>query len=206
MPALQRPFNTLNSVAFLESVLGQASHADVRYEGLRKIAVFRLVKAARHYSEARNLVLAQIDERARWSREPPNGQWLPILEFPAAIDDCIGDLAIAIKSIKALKSMNPPPPNIKAFLAQWKSTINAVKSFRDESQHIDEKIIGGKTNGGPHIPFTSQDGRYCLLNGYELDLVEMGRFIEALADFLALTFPGLELNARTTGSWWLKSE
>lgn len=58
----------------------------------RSWLVHHLLKTARHYNEARHLIMAQIAESKRSAAEMMEGRYLPILDFALAMEDCITSL------------------------------------------------------------------------------------------------------------------
>ncbi len=114
-----------------------------------------LMKTARHYNEARALILAQIGERERSPAELMKGRQLPLFDFSLEMEDCITSLDKTITCIKILAEKNELPA---ARVLELKEEMQRLKEFRNKQEHMHKLIAAGQTGDGPILVVVADEG------------------------------------------------
>ncbi len=186
MPPLNLNIEGLRSHAMLVSMFIPEPDVSVEKRKWRSWLVHCLVKTARHYNDARSLILAQINEGKRSSAEMAKGRLLPVFDFAFAMEDCITSLEKAIVCINALSEKGEMPSAFALTLDNERQSLNA---FRRQQEHMHVQLARGQTGDGPILVTLSDDGDGMRLRGLTMSFVALFRLIEALYREVATFFP-----------------
>ena len=148
-----------------------------------------LVKSARHYDKARDLVLAQIDPN---KRRIGNKRQLPILDFPYEMEDCITSTHKAVICIDALAK---GAPSLRPFLALLHGEKERLHSFRSQQEHMHLQIASGQTGKGPILIMISEDGHWLHFRALKMPATDIHNLIVALYGALAALFPTFDASS-----------
>lgn len=156
-----------------------------------------LVKTARHYNDARNLVLEQISERERPASAIATGRALPILDFALSMEDCITSLDKAVVCIHALEKKGHMSGG--RVLALERETSD-LKSFRNQQEHMHINIAAGQTGDGPIYVMVSDNGDVMKFRDLKMSFAALYRLIDAAYLDIAGLFPGHDVNSTPNGA------
>jgi len=188
MPPLNLNIELLRSHAMLVSMFVTSSEPDISIEKRRwrSWLVHCLVKSARHYDEARALILAQLEESQRSPEEMTKGRLLPMLDFAFAMEDCITSLEKAVACIRALTSKDKIQSTNVLVLREEGLSLNA---FRRQQEHMHSQIAAGQTGDGPILVSLSDDSDGMILRDLSMPFSALHRLIEATYHDIAKLFP-----------------
>jgi hypothetical protein len=118
--------------------------------------VHAIHKASRHYSAARELVLAQMHS----SRRPDGSVTFPIWDFSLEIEDCVATAYKAIKCADLLSRRKAgPAPGALELTAEGKS----VADLRNKLEHLFTEMGGGQSGSGPIYITLDETGEFLCL-------------------------------------------
>jgi len=158
----------------------------------RSWLVHCLVKTARHYNEARSLILAQINEGNRSSAEMAKGRQLPMFDFPFAMEDCITSLEKAVACIRALASKGEVQ---SAYVLALDDEMQSLNAFRRQQEHMHSQIAAGQTGDGPILVALSDDSNGMRLRGLTMSFSALFRLIDATYRDVATFFPAHDIQS-----------
>lgn len=186
MPPLTMNIEGLRSHAMLLNVFDLEPLVPVEMRKWRAWLVHCLVKTARHYDEARSLVLAQVDEHKRSADLSAQGHRFPVFDFALAMEDCITSLAKAIACTSALVKNGHAAGLVLLELAEERQTLNAL---RNQQEHMYSQVAAGQTGRGPIVLALAQEGQYIKLRDLTMSFAALHRLVEALYRDIAAFFP-----------------
>lgn len=186
MRPLERDFEGLRAHALLISMFVPEPDLSAESRKWRSWLVHCLLKAARHYSEARNLILAQIDEGKRSTAEMSQGRLLPILDFALAMEDCVTSLEKVVVCINALESKGQMSGGRVMGL---KAERAALKSLRNQQEHFHVDVAKGQTGQGPIFVTVDGDGEGMSLRKLRMSFEGLHRLIDASYLDISALFP-----------------
>lgn len=186
MPPLNLNIEGLRSHAMLMTLFMPESNVSIEKRKWRSWLVHCLVKTARHYDEARSLILAQINEGKRSSSEIEKGRQFPMFDFPFAMEDCITSLEKAVVCIKALANKGEVPSAYVLALNEERQSLNA---FRRQQEHMHSQIAAGQTGDGPILVALSHDGDGMRLRDLTMSFSALFRLIDAIYRDVSTFFP-----------------
>lgn len=106
-------------------------------------------KAIREYSEARNLIIAQIKESKRSAAEiSEKGRFLLLLGFPDNMETCINAVSRLFKLLFAINREKQSPKLPRDLRKLVQSQRDSIKNVRDSIEHMDEYIQRGEISPG----------------------------------------------------------
>ena len=186
MPPLHLNIEGLRSHALLVSIFMPEPEVSVEKRKWRSWLVHCLVKTARHYNDARSLILAQVDEGNRSSSDMAEGRLLPLLDFAFAMEDCITSLEKAIACIQGLAKKAEMPSATVLELNDERQSLNA---FRRQQEHMHSQIAAGQTGDGPILVTLSDDGEGMKLRSLTMSFTALFRLIDATYRDVSALFP-----------------
>lgn len=186
MPPLHLNIEGLRSHAILVSVFMPEPDVSAEKRKWRSWLVHCLVKTARHYNEARLLILGQIGEGQRSSAEMAKGRSLPLLDFAFAMEDCITSLEKAIACIRALSKQGEMK---SAFVLALDSEQQSLNAFRRQQEHMHSQIAAGQTGDGPILVALSENGDGMRLRGLTMGFDALYKLIDAVYRDISGLFP-----------------
>lgn len=186
MPPLSLNIEGLRSHAMLVSIFVPEPDVSAEKRKWRSWLVHCLVKTARHYNEARSLILAQINEGKRSSAEMAKSRLLPVFDFAFAMEDCITSLEKAVACIRALENKGEMPTACVLALNDERLSLNA---FRRQQEHMHSQIAAGQTGDGRILVALSDDGDSMKLRDLTMSFSALFRLIDATYRDVATFFP-----------------
>ncbi|EHF4995455.1 hypothetical protein B7O32_001825 [Enterobacter hormaechei] len=192
MPPLHQNIEGLRSHAMLISIFMPEPDVSVEKRKWRSWLVHCLVKTARHYNDARSLILAQISEGQRSSAEMAKGRLLPVFDFAFAMEDCITSLEKAVACIRALSDKGEMP---SAFVLALYNERQSLNDFRRQQEHMHSQIAAGQTGDGPILVTLSDDGDGMRLRGLTMSFVALFKLIDAIYRDIATFFPAHDIQS-----------
>ncbi|WP_155888074.1 hypothetical protein [Cupriavidus sp. WS] len=192
MPPLHLNIEGLRSHAMLVSIFISEPDVSVEKRKWRSWLVHCLVKTARHYNDARLLILAQISEGQRSSAEMAKGRLLPVFDFAFAMEDCITSLEKAIACIRALSKKGEMP---SAFVLALDNERQSLNDFRRQQEHMHSQIAAGQTGDGPILVTLSDDGDSMKLRSLTMSFVALFTLIDAIYRDVASLFPAHDIQS-----------
>ncbi|HGM4734126.1 TPA: hypothetical protein ACKPYB_000643 [Stenotrophomonas maltophilia] len=186
MPPLHLNIEGLRSHALMMSIFIPEPGVSAEKRKWRSWLVHCLVKTARHYNEARSLILDQVSEGQRSSAEMAKGRSLPLLDFAFAMEDCITSLEKAIACIRALSKKGEMTSEFVLALDSEQQSLNA---FRRQQEHMHSQIAAGQTGDGPILVALSDNGDGMRLRGLTMGFDALYRLIDAVYRDISSLFP-----------------
>lgn len=146
-----------------------------------------LVKAARHYSAARQLVLLQTNPRL-----PNGGAIFPVWDLAFEVEDCLTSLHKALQCVQRLESQNEAFAAAAAVLAEEKGAICAMRNVQE---HLFTRLPSGQTGPGPVLIQLDKSGDEIRLGRDRLSVAALHQVIEHLFDLVATQFSQFDPSA-----------
>lgn len=186
MPPLDQDIGGLRMHALLTDTFIITPDITPAQRKWRSWLVHCLVKTARHYEEARDLVLAQINESTRPPEDLAKGRLLPLIDFSLEMEDCITSLDKAITCIYALAKNNTLPA---AAVVRLENEVKTLKRFRNKQEHMHNHIANGQTGDGPIMVMVADDGDSMRLLKLTMPFTSVYRLVDALYRDVLQFFP-----------------
>jgi len=186
MRPLDMNIEGLRSHSMLVSLFAAEPEISEEARKWRSWLIHCLVKTARHYNEARKLVLSQIEERNRTREEMEGGRLLPILDFPFAMEDCITSLEKLIVCMSTLVDKEKLPAGAISTLKNERKLLN---KFRGQQEHMHNQIANGEVGSGPIFLMVSDDGNSIRYRSLSMSFQEIYQLIEAAYRDISALFP-----------------
>jgi hypothetical protein len=140
-------------------------------------------KAARHYTAARDLVLAQI----RAGRGEDGSARFFIWDFSLEMEDCVATSYKAVKCADLLaRRKTGPVPGALELTPEGHSVID----MRNKLEHIFVEMGGGQTGTGPIVVTLDGDGDMLRIRDRQIPVEHVTKLLEDLFDAAAAMFPG----------------
>lgn len=152
-------------------------------------------KAYRHYHEARNLVVEQLDEAKRPLKELAKGRQLPIVDFALEMEDCITSLDKAAKCVQKLAKAGLLKDDN---LSRLTDELQALRDFRNAQEHMYERIASEKS--GPTMVMNTEDGQAMQLLESKVNFHAVCSLLEAVFLDVAAMFPMFDPDAGEVGN------
>ena len=154
-----------------------------RQAGLYLRNFIRLLdKAIREYSEAREVILCEIEESNRPTEEMVrDGQYIFPFIFTDHIETCINAIARVFRLLERIKSEKDFPafPRELRKLVETKST--SIKKVRDTVEHMDEKIQTGEISPGiPAMLILSNDTNAVVVSKYRIGFSDLAMILRKM--------------------------
>lgn len=192
MPPLVLNIEGLRSHALMMSIFIPEPDVSAEKRKWRSWLVHCLVKTARHYDEARSLILDQVSEGKRSSAEMAKGRSLPLLDFAFAMEDCITSLEKAIACIRALSKKGEMA---SAFVRALDSEQQSLNAFRRQQEHMHSQIAAGQTGDGPILVALSDNGDGMRLRSLTMGFDALYKLIDAVYRDISSLFPMHDANS-----------
>lgn len=185
MPPLLANVEGLRHHAFLCMFLTEDISAE-KYKW-RAWLVHMLVKAARHYDDARDMIEGQIRSTAA---DGSQGAPLPILDFSFAMEDCITSISKACQCLGALNAkVDASVGNRVLALVDERAILQKV---RNQQEHMFSQISSGETGKGPIFLAPSKDGEHVLFRSLAMPFADVHRLIEAVYLDISMLAPNFD--------------
>ncbi len=132
----------LQPTLFLNTVFAQGDKDINRKIVLHRRVYVRLVdKAVDEYKEARELIVAQIEEGKRSAEEMTNGgRYIYMFKFVDHMENCISTVRRILRFLNALKSHKKGWTFPREIMKHIESLDKTIVGVRDTVEHMDEKI------------------------------------------------------------------
>lgn len=158
----------------------------------RSWLVHCLLKTARHYNEARDLILAQIAEGKRSAADMMKGRSLPILDFALAMEDCITSLDKVVVCINELEKKSAMSGGRVLALEAERA---ALKRLRNQQEHMHLQIAGGQTGEGPIYVTVADDDESMRLRDLSMSFGALHRLMDAAYLDISALLPSHDVNS-----------
>ena len=186
VPPLNLNIEGLRSHSILIGVFIPEPDVSTEKRKWRAWLVHCLVKTARHYNAARNLIQAQLGKALRSPAEIAQGRQLPLLDFGLEMEDCITSLEKVVACIKVLSRNN----EISAVrLLDLDDEMRSLNALRRQQEHMHSQITAGQTGNGPIIVAVADDGDGIKLRDLKMSFTAIYRLIDAVYRDIATLFP-----------------
>jgi hypothetical protein len=143
--------------------------------------VHTLLSAARHYEDARNVVLHQIES----DKTRKHSSLLPILDFGEFIEDCVGSLNRLCMCTKYLEA---EVPSFAQFRQHHTVAIEKLRNIRNEQEHLYNKI-GQEDDSGPIVYSISNNEAGVDLRTNHLEFSAIHELIVGAFEAITSMFP-----------------
>jgi len=132
----------LQPTLVLNLVFAQGDEDVNRKTALHRRVYIRLVdKAVDEYKEARNLIIAQIEERQRSAEEMTrDGRYIYMFKFIDHMENCISTVRRLLRFLDILKGNQDGLLFSRTIRKQIESLTKPIVAVRDVVEHMDEKI------------------------------------------------------------------
>ncbi|MYN40326.1 hypothetical protein GTP55_13165 [Duganella sp. FT109W] len=190
MPELNVNIEGLRSQSQLLGIFVVEQDVSPEKRKWRTWLVHCLVKAGRHYSEARTLIQQQLVEAQRPATELAQGRQLHIFDFALAMEDCITALEKAVVCLHALSRSEPIQARVLALPQRPR-----LNEFRRQQEHMHQQLASGQTGDGPIIVGVTADGSGMALRALKMSFKDLHEIITTLYLDLCVFFPHHEVNS-----------
>ncbi|HSX83761.1 MAG TPA: hypothetical protein VLE50_00080 [Cellvibrio sp.] len=186
MPPLLQNIEGLRLHAILLNTLIPEPEIPDTQRKWRSWLVHCLVKAARHYDQARELIIAQLKEEELAKSEVGRERPLHIINFPFEIEDCITSLAKLVLCINALENNGDiQHTNISGL----KREAISLNEFRNQQEHMHGQIASGQTGNGPIFACLTDDSDGFRFRKLEMPFSVVYQLIDAAYRDISRLFP-----------------
>lgn len=186
LPPLTQNIEGLRRHSLLVGIFVPEPEASTEMLKWRSWLVHCLAKAARHYNEARGLILAQIAEGQRSAAEMQQGRQLPIFDFSLAMEDCITSLYKVSDCIRRLEQKGSIPKGLVLALAVEREEL---RKLRNHQEHLQNKLPSGETGPGPILVTLDENGEGMKLGRDRLSFAAVHSLVDAAYRDTAALFP-----------------
>ena len=186
MPQLDQNIEGLRLHSMLVSAFIPEPDISAERRKWRSWLVHCLVKTARHYNEARELILAQLNEGERTAVELEKGRQFPILNFSFEMEDCITSLEKIVVCIRALETKSEIKSNCLLKLEKEKFLLNKLRNRQD---HLHNQIASGETGKGPIFICLSENSDGIRFFEITLSFSALYQLVDAVYKEIANFFP-----------------
>jgi hypothetical protein len=192
MEPLNQNIEGLRTHALFLSMFSLEPEISAEARRWRSWLVHCLLKAARHYNEARNLILAQITEGKRPSAETMKGRSLPILDFALAMEDCVTSLDKVVVCINELEKKGAMSGGRVLGLETERAVL---KRIRNQQEHMHVQIAAGQTGEGPIYVTVADDDDSMRFRDLSISFSALHRLVDAAYLDIAALLPGHDVNS-----------
>ena len=186
MPPLHLNIEGLRAHALLMNIFIPEPEVSAEKRKWRSWLVHCLVKMARHYNEARSLILDQVSEGQRPYAEMVKSRYLPIFDYAFAMEDCITSLE---KTIACIRALSKKGEMTSAFVLALNSEQQSLNAFRRQQEHMHSQIVAGQTGDGPILVALSDNGDGMRLRGLTMGFDALYKLIDAVYRDISSLFP-----------------
>lgn len=186
MEPLNQNIEGLRTHALLVAMLLPETGISAEARRWRSWLVHCLLKTARHYNEARRLIIAQIAESQRSAAEMMKGRSLPILDFALAMEDCITSLDKVLVCISSLETKGAMSGDRVRSRQAEKA---ALKQLRNQQEHTHTQMAAGQTGRGPMYVTVAEDGERMCLRDLSMSFGALHQLIDAAYLDISALFP-----------------
>lgn len=150
-------------------------------EGLYRRNFVRLVdKAVKEYQEARNSIIAQIDESKRPIEEMMQGRIFYIAGFPDHFETCLNALNRLLNQLDKIKSESGSWRTPREIRRSIEAHSKAIPDIRNSAEHMEGDIEGDLEEGQPVMLSIGGSGEKAVLAGHEIMFSDVAAAIRAL--------------------------
>lgn len=161
---------------FVEEELGEEARRT------RAWLVHVVHKASRHYTAAREMVLAQ----AMGSRAPDGGLLLPIWDFCLEIEDCI---ATASKAVQCAHLLANAKVGAKPGALARTSEGQSIVKLRNKLEHLYSELGNYQSGSGPIVITLDAEGEHLCLRDIKVPTLYLTSLLDELFQVVAAMFP-----------------
>lgn len=197
VPPLTQNIEGLRSHSLLVGIFMPEPEASPEMLMWRSWLVHCLAKAARHYNEARSLILAQIAEGQRSEAEMQQGRQLPIFDFSLAMEDCVTSLYKVSDCICKLEQKGSMPKGLVLALAV---EVEQLRKLRNHQEHLQDKLAAGVMGPGPIVVTLDEDGEGMKLGRRRLSFAAVHSLVDAAYRDIAALFPRFPVDSAVSGA------
>jgi hypothetical protein len=197
LPPLTQNIEGLRSHSLLVGIFMPEPEASPEMRKWRSWLVHCLAKAARHYNEARGLILAQIAQRQRSAVEMQQGLQLPIFDFSFAMEDCVTSLYKVSECIQQLEHKGSMPKGLFLALAVEREEL---RKLRNHQEHLQNKLAAGETGPGPILMTLDEDGGGMKLGRRRLSFAAVHSLVDAAYRDIAGLFQSFPVDSAVSGA------
>jgi len=151
-------------------------------EGLYRRNFVRLVdKAIKEYCEARNSILAQIEEAKRTVEEmTKNGRILYIFEFTDHFENCINALSRLLKQLEVIKSDSTCWRISRLVRRSIEAYSRSIPDIRNAAEHMEEDIKEEGIIDKPVMLSIGDSGDKAVLGEHEIKFADVAMALRGL--------------------------
>lgn len=189
MPALTCNVEGLNLHSLAQTILFPDEETSLAKKKWRAWLVHCLLKGARHYNAAREIILRQLAEATRPSDQLAAGRQLHIFDFPEQMEDCMTSI---FKVAMCIERLTDSEKTFDRFCSANKDAIESLRQFRNQHEHMHMQISSGEVGNGPIILSISDDGYSIRFRDKRMSFAVMHALIQSMYSALASLFPGFD--------------
>jgi hypothetical protein len=192
MPSLEFNVQGLRAHSVLVGIFSgqrQVSEAEWKWGSW---LVHCLTKAAIHYNQARDLMLA---EPTRVGSDGRSGASLHMFDFSFAMEDCITSVDKAVEGIKVLSDRGFFE---QSFAAPLRHEAEAIRAFRNKQEHMQGHLPRENVGRGPVLVMVDVEGLNIKLLDLSMPLASVHELIGAVFLDVASLFPGFDVASPAT--------
>jgi hypothetical protein len=192
MPPLSCNVEGLRVHSFAQTMFFPDKETSVGKKKWRAWLVHCLVKSARHYDAAREIILRQLAEATRPADQLAAGRQLHIFDFPEQMEDCITSV---FKAAMCLEKLAVSEGSFGRFCAANKADIESLRQFRNLHEHMHMQITNGEVGNGPIILSISEDGNSVRFRDKWMSFAVTHALIQDMYSALASLFPDFDASS-----------
>jgi len=181
MPPLSCNTEGLRGHSHLQMFLPEP-HLDDVQRRWRAWLLHALVSAARHYNQARDTILMQLDARTLH----PNSSVFYILDFSEYMENCISSV---YRACMCAKSLVGAQEGFTQFYKACEGYIDQLRKLRNQHEHMYTQIVSGEVGSGPILLSLDDGGATMRFRDVKMPLNSLHTLIEGLYQALVTMFP-----------------
>ncbi len=188
IPKLDFNFEGLKRHSYFGMFLSEDSLSKEKSK-LRAWLLHTLIKSARHYSKARELVSLQNNT----DQVRDGGVIFYVFDLSEQIEDCISTTYRICMAVKKMNSENLESNN---FCLNNDATIQKLGKIRNQFEHMHDQIVSGETGRGPIFITLSDSGRMIKFRKVKLETTSLYSLIKGLYIIIAGLYPQFDVNSK----------
>jgi hypothetical protein len=181
MPDLSGLDSPLLNRLFVQLLIGERGLSP-KVKLYRRNFVRLIDKALREYHNARETIIAQIEEKKRLPEEMArDGRIIYIVAFTDYIENCINAIRRLYKLLDRIKSEKESPILPRELRRLVETQSKSIIDLRDSVEHIDERIQKGELSPNkPLMLIVSKNEDSVVIDNYEIKFTDLALVLEKM--------------------------
>lgn len=166
---------------------------------LREWMRHTIVSAARHYREARELVVKQ--ESADQARD--GGVIFYVFEVPEQLEGCVMSLH---RLCNALRRLRKSDLRASDFCRNFEPAMITLGKLRNQFEHMDSQIVPGQNGSGPIVVTFDGEAECLRFRSFKMLTTDLHGLIEGAFSVVAALYPQFDASSKPTPGGFAKLE